>query len=214
MFAMTRSDLEKNLKRKNSLCVKAVDNRGIIVGHATWVFSDGVQKPASTRDIGDGESGLTGGENSASKTNRLQARGDEATNGDHIERLQALEEADMQDWLKNLVSADTPCMLVVGLAVSSDHQGQGIGSALLRHGNAIADERRLSIWVHSSHQAYNAYRKAGFETRRELMIDLDDYAPRPPRDGEATMMRITGQPDDSRWGQYVIRYMKRQPGSN
>ncbi|KAI1124750.1 hypothetical protein F5Y10DRAFT_23371 [Nemania abortiva] len=185
MFAMTRSGLEENLpKREKFVCMKAVDNRGIIVGHASWVFSGGGQKRAS------------------------QARGDKAEEDDPIERLHALEEADMQYWLQNLVPVDTPCMFVIGLVVSPGHQGQGIGSALLRYGNAIADERRLSTWVHSSHQAYAAYCKAGFETRRELKIDLDAYALRPPREGEATMA------DSNQWGQYVIRYMERKPGDN
>ncbi|KAI0197057.1 acyl-CoA N-acyltransferase [Xylaria flabelliformis] len=213
MFAIARSGLEENLKRQNFVCVKAVDDQGIIVGHASWVFSGGGQKRASSRSTGDGESAPA--DKATEPDSRPQAHGDEAEEGegDPIERLHALEEADTQYWLQNLVPVDTPCMFVVGLAVLPSHEGRGIGRALLRHGNAIADERRLSIWVHSSHQAFIAYSKAGFETRRELRIDLDDYAPRPPRDGEATMA-VAGQDDDGRWGQYMIRYMERKPGGN
>lgn len=213
MFAMARSGLEENLKRQNFVCVKAVDNQGIVVGHASWVFSGGGQRRASSRGTGDGELAAAAGEDKAAELDRPRARGDEAEEGDPIGRLHALEEADTQYWLQNLVPADTPCMFVVGLAVSPSHEGRGIGRVLLGHGNTIADERRLAIWVHSSHQAYAAYSKAGFEMRRELRIDLDDYAPRPPRDGEATMA-VAGQDDDGRWGQYVIRYMERKLGGN
>ncbi|KAI0506836.1 acyl-CoA N-acyltransferase [Xylaria bambusicola] len=221
MFDITRSGLEENLKRDNFLCVKAVDNQGIIVGHANWVFSGGGQKRASSRGtgsrgIGDSESAVAGEEdNKATELGKPQAPANAAEDvRDPIERLHALEDADMQYWLQNIVPADTPCILVVGLAVSPSHERRGIGTALLSHGNTIADERGLSIWVHSSHQAYNAYIKAGFETRRELRIELDDYAPRPPRDGELTMAALAGRDEDGRWGRYVIRYMERKTGGN
>ncbi|KAI0188397.1 hypothetical protein F4808DRAFT_307004 [Astrocystis sublimbata] len=199
MFTIARSDLEENHKRQNFVCVKGVDDQGGIVGHASWVFSGGGQRRAPSRGT---DTGSGNGEPPA------VAAAEEA---DPIERLHALEEADTQYWLQNLVPLDTPCMFVVGLAVSPSHEGKGIGTALLRHGNAIADAHRLSIWAHSSHQAYAAYSKAGFETRRELRIDLDNYAPRPPHDGEATMTG-SSQDDAGRWGQYVIRYMERMPG--
>lgn len=212
MLTIARSGLEENLKRQNSVCVKAVDKQSIIVGHATWVFSGSGQRRASSRGVADGESGL--GEDSAARMDRLQALDDETGEGDPIERLHALEEADMKHWMQNIVPEVTPCMFVVGLVVSPGYEGRGIGSTLLRHGNAIADERGLSIWVRSSHQAYAAYRKAGFETRRELKIDLDEYAPPPPRRGEATMAEIMGQKDNNRWGEYIIRYMERKPRGN
>ncbi|KAI1420432.1 acyl-CoA N-acyltransferase [Xylaria sp. FL1777] len=210
MFTIARSGLEENLKQQNFICVKAVDNQGIVVGHASWAFSGGGQRRAPSSGTGGGDSA---GEDKTVEPGRPQARGNEAEEGDSVERLHALEEAETQYWLQNLVPADTPCMFVVGLAVSPSHEGRGIGRALLRHGNAIADERGLSIWVHSSHRAYVAYSKAGFVTRRELRIDLDDYAPRPPRNGEATMA-VAGRDDDGQWGQYVIRYMERKPGGN
>jgi GNAT superfamily N-acetyltransferase len=197
-FTISRSCLEENLKWQNFVCVEAVDNQGIVVGHASWVFSDGGQRHASSRGADHGESAAAG-EDKAAESDRPRARGDEAEEGDPIERLHALEEANTQYWLQNLVPTDTPCMFVVGLAVSPSYEGRCIGRALLRHDNAMADERRLSIWVHLSHQAYAAYSKAGFETGRELRIDLDDYAPRPPRDGEATM-GVAGHDDNGRWG--------------
>ncbi|GAW20940.1 hypothetical protein ANO14919_104530 [Xylariales sp. No.14919] len=203
MFTMARSSLEENLKRQNFVYVKAVGEQGTVVGYAGWVFSSAGQTRASSRSSGNKRS--VTGEGGVAEPDEPNGRGETET--DPIERLHSLEETDTQYWLQNLVPKDVPCMFVVGLTVSPSHEGRGIGSALLRHGNAIADERGLSIWVHSSHQAYAAYKKAGFETQRELRIDLDDYAPRPPRDGEPTM---TGE-HDGRWGQYVIRYMERKP---
>lgn len=124
-----------------------------------------------------------------------------------IDRLHALEDADMQFWLSDLVPSDTPCIFVIGLTVSPSHQSRGVGSALLRYGNAIADDLGLPIWVHSSHQAYEAYTIFGFETTRELDIDLDEYAPRGPTEGEEVM----GKKGSGKWGRYVIRYMRRIP---
>ncbi|GAW16764.1 hypothetical protein ANO14919_062010 [Xylariales sp. No.14919] len=54
--------------------------------------------------------------------------------------------------------------------------------------------------------AYAAHKEAGFETRQELRIDLDKYAPRPLRNSELIMAAAT----NGRWGQYIIRYMERK----
>ncbi|KAI1149452.1 acyl-CoA N-acyltransferase [Nemania diffusa] len=198
--------LEENFKRQNFIYVKAVNEQGTVVGYAGWVFSGAGQRRASSRDTGDAKSAT--GDNQAAEPDSFKGNG--GAEEDPIDRLRSLEEADTQYWLRNLVPENMPCMFVVCLAVSPSCQGRGIGSTLLRHGNAVAQERGLSIWVHSSHQAYAAYRKAGFETRRELNIGLDDYAPRPPLEGEPTM---AGQ-HDGRWGEYVIRYMERRPSGN
>ncbi|KAJ2988367.1 hypothetical protein NUW58_g4014 [Xylaria curta] len=203
---MVRSGLEENLKRQNFVCVKAVDEQGSVVGHASWAFSGAGSGRASSRGTDDKKSAAE--DDQVEEPGKPENRSD--IEEDPIERLHALEDADTQYWLQSLVPKDTPCMFVVGLTVSPSYQGRGVGGALLRHGNAISEERGLPIWVHSSHQAYATYVKAGFVTRRELRIDLGDYAPRPPRDGEAT---IAGK-HDGRWGEYVIRYMERKPSEN
>ncbi|KAI0977575.1 acyl-CoA N-acyltransferase [Xylaria arbuscula] len=206
MFTMTSSSLEESFKRENFIYVKAVDEQGAVVGHAGWVISGAGQKRAPSRNTADER--LVAENGQGAETDKPKECG--GVKEDPIERLHSLEEADTQYWLRDLVPGDMPCMFVVGLTVSPSHQGQGIGSALLRYGNDIAEEKGLSIWAHSSHQAYATYKKIGFETRHELRIDLDDYAPRPPREGESTM---AGR-QDGKWGHYVIRYMERKPGGN
>ncbi|KAI0814085.1 acyl-CoA N-acyltransferase [Xylaria sp. FL0064] len=206
IFTITCSNLEDYLKLQHVVCVKAVDEQGTIVGHASWTFKDAEQQTGPSKGTGDEHS--IAEDPQAEGPEKTKER--EETEEDPIERLHALEDADMQYWLQSIVPKDKARMIVLGLIVAPNYQGQGIGSALLRHGNALADERSVPIWVHSSHQAYNLYRKGGFETRRELRIDLDEYTPRPPRDDEPTM----AGDHEGKWGEYVIRYMERKPSGN
>ncbi|KAI0098120.1 acyl-CoA N-acyltransferase [Hypoxylon sp. NC0597] len=213
MYAISRSGFLDTLHKKNYVYVKAVDDEtGEIVGHAGWAFRGLDQAlvpwsgPKDEKPAVEGrEQGQGQGENDGTMSDDKKDGGEGKENS--IDRLHALEDADMQYWLSNIVPADTPCMFIVGLIVSPSHQSRGVGGALIRHGNAIADDLGLPIWVHSSHQAYEAYKKFGFETVRELDIDLDEYAPRGPKEGEVVM----GAKDSGRWGRYVIRYMKRIP---
>lgn len=208
MYTISRSGFLNTLHKKNYVYVKAVDEEtGDIVGHAGWVFKSvdeglipwtgpGDAKPAEEEQVRNNPS-----ENS--KINESEG----VREKDSIDRLHALEDNDMQYWLSNMISPGVPCMIIVGLIVAPSYQSRGIGSALIQYGNSIADKLGLCIWVHSSHQAYEAYGKFGFEVMRELDVDLDEYAPRGPRDGEEVM----GEKGTGKWGRYVIRYMKRTP---
>ena len=89
-------------------------------------------------------------------------KGEEHREKDSIDRLHELEDKDMQHWVNNIIPSSTPCMLILGLTVSPEYQSRGVGTALLSHGNAIADQLGLGIHVHSSHQAYEAYKKSCF----------------------------------------------------
>ncbi|KAI0882868.1 acyl-CoA N-acyltransferase [Annulohypoxylon maeteangense] len=211
MYDISSTNFLDTLHKKTYIYVKAVDDEtGEIVGHAGWAFrgvdqalipwsGPGDAKPAGVeREQGQGQ---------VKNDEPKDVDKKEGKEGDSIDRLHALEDADMQFWITKLVPADKPCMFVVGLIVSPAFQSQGVGGALMRHGNAIADDLGLSIWVHSSHQAYEAYKKFGFEAVRELDIDLDEYAPRGPQDGEEVM----GDRGSGKWGRYVIRYMERKP---
>ncbi|KAI4859072.1 acyl-CoA N-acyltransferase [Hypoxylon rubiginosum] len=209
MYTISQSGFLNTLHRKTYIYVKAVDDEtGEIVGHAGWAFRglDAELIPW----VGPGDAKPEAEEREESQGKDTGSKGDEKEDvgdgkEDSIDRLHALENADMQYWLSNIVPTDTPCIFIVGLIVSPSHQSRGVGSALIRHGNAIADDLGLTIWVHSSHQAYEAYRKFGFETVRELGVDLDEYAPRGPQEEEEVM----GEKGSGRWGRYVIRYMKR-----
>ncbi|KAI1771014.1 acyl-CoA N-acyltransferase [Hypoxylon cercidicola] len=200
MYTISRSGFFNTLDRKNYIYVKAVDDEtGEIVGHAGWSFrgldpglipwvGPGDTKPmAEEREKGQEKGEIPKDENK---------KDDGEVGKDSIDRLHALEDADMQYWLSNLVSADMPCVIIIGLIVSPSYQSRGVGSALIQHGNHIADDLGLSVWVHSSHQAYEAYKKYGFEAVRELDINLDEYAPRGPEDGEEVM----GEKGSGSWG--------------
>lgn len=208
MYTISCSNFLDTLHRKTYVYVKAVDEEtGDIVGHAGWAFrgvderlipwrGPGDRKPADEEQGKYDESG-----------NEDKKDSGEIREEDSIDLLHALENKDMQYWLSAVIPPDTPCMFIVGLIVSPLHQSQGVGSTLIQYGNTIANNLGLFIWVHSSHQAYEAYKKSGFEAVRELDIDLDEYAPRGPRDGEEVM----GEKGRATWGRYVIRYMKRIP---
>ncbi|KAI0197262.1 acyl-CoA N-acyltransferase [Xylaria flabelliformis] len=208
MYKISSSGFCSTLSNKTYVYVKAMDNEtGEIVGHAGWKFrglneelvpwsgpSD--EKPRKEEQKMKNESG-------DNKKKEDEARKEEGS----IDRLHALEGRDMNYWLSSIVPPDTPCIFIVGLIVSPSYQSRGVGSGLLRYGNNIADKLGLCTWVHSSHQAYEAYKKFGFDAVRDLDIDLDEYAPRGPREGEPVM----GDKGRGGWGRYVIRYMKRIP---
>ncbi|KAI8629769.1 acyl-CoA N-acyltransferase [Xylariaceae sp. FL1651] len=208
MYAISFSGFLSALHKKTCIYVKAIDEEtGEIVGHAGWAFrgvdeglipwrGPGDEKPAEEEQ---GKKDKSGDENTKDS--------EEGKKEDSIDRLHALENDDMQHWLSVLMPSDTPCMFIIGLIVSPSHQSRRVGSALIQYGNTIADDLGLSMWVHSSHQAYEAYRKFGFEVVRELDIDLDEYAPRGPKEEEETM----AEKGSGKWGTYIIRYMKRLP---
>ncbi|KAI0155017.1 acyl-CoA N-acyltransferase [Xylariaceae sp. FL1272] len=210
MYDIAQSDFLNTLHRRNYVYVKAVDSEsGEIVGHAGWSFrglpnQDLVPWNGPSDEKPETEVAKTESDNAAEHTDAEPEGGHKENSS--IDRLHAIEDADMQYWIKDLLPSDMPCVLVQGLIVSPSHQSRGVGSALLQYGNAMADGLGLPVWVHSSHQAYEVYRKAGFKTVRELDIDLDEYAPRAPREDEDVM----GEKGCGKWGRYVIRYMRRK----
>jgi ribosomal protein S18 acetylase RimI-like enzyme len=120
---------------------------------------------------------------------------------DPIARLEAHTDASMKQWMELLMPDGTKCMFICTLTVSPKFQGRGVGSALLKYGTDIADRFGVFAWVHSSdlEAAWKLYEKFGFKTQGTLDVNLDEYAPAPPPEGE------------NAWGRYVFRYMKRLP---
>lgn len=221
MFTMTYTSLFNNLSKKNYIHVKAVDEQtGEILGHASWAFRGvDVTTLIPWNGPSDPKPDLP---DALSDNAKGQDEGKDERGPSSIDTLHALEDADMQSWLSQIPS-DTPCIFVIGLIVSPSHQRHGVGRRILQHGNAIADKLGMSVWVHSSHQAYEMYKKSGFEVVRTLEINLDEYAPRAPREGEPVMAgdgerEDRGNADENeenhRWGMYIIRYMKRAPDAN
>jgi GNAT superfamily N-acetyltransferase len=213
MYAISTSSLLGGLERQNQIHVKAVDeSTGQVIGHAGWVFRNVDQELVPYRAPSDEKPAEdekpTAQENGAKEKEKEKEK--EHREKDSIDRLHEMEDADMQHWLNNIIPSTTPCMIILGLTVSPEYQSRGVGTALLSHGNAIADKLGLEIHVHSSHQAYEAYRKSAFEAVRVLDVDLDEYAPRPPQAGEPVMEGG----GDGKWGHYIIRYMERKPKSS
>ncbi|KAI0546332.1 acyl-CoA N-acyltransferase [Xylaria curta] len=207
MYKISSSGFISTLPNKSYVYVKAVDNEtGEIVGHAGWKFRDVNEDLVPWSGPSDEKPGKEEEQKIKNKSGDNEKK--EARKGEgSIDKLHALEGRDMNYWLSSIVPPNTPCIFIVGLVVSPSYQSRGVGSALIQHGNNIADKLELWTWVHSSHQAYEAYKKFGFEAVRELDVDLDEYAPRAPRDGEPVM----GDKGLEGWGRYVIRYMKRIP---
>ncbi|KAI1081554.1 hypothetical protein F5B20DRAFT_536494 [Whalleya microplaca] len=216
MYKISSSEFLRCLEKKTYVFCKAVDDEtGEIVGHAGWAFrglSPDMVPWSGPKDAkpAEKEDSVNHGMNEGVEDNKDIGE-DKEKGSDPIERLHALENADMEHWMTDIVPAGKPCIFLVGLIVSPFHQSRGVGGALIQRGNKLADGLGLDIHVHSSHQAYAAYKKFGFETVKELGIDLDEYAPRPPRaprdgdDGDEVM----GEKGSGKWGKYVIRYMKR-----
>ncbi|OAA37064.1 Acyl-CoA N-acyltransferase [Beauveria brongniartii RCEF 3172] len=168
--------------------VKAVDvDVGSIVGYGGWVFPHVKQAsipwigPADAKSQEQGPKTQAGG--------KVTQQPDFQREPDAIERLHALGDEDMQCFQYKVIPAGEPCMIVMGIAVAPAHQSRGVSAAL------------------SSGTAVDAYGKAGFEPVRVLHLDLDEYAPRPPRDNEPVM----GKKGSGKWGHYVVQHMKREP---
>ncbi|OAA71157.1 Acyl-CoA N-acyltransferase [Cordyceps fumosorosea ARSEF 2679] len=207
MYGMARRGYLANLERRNMVFVKAVDvDTGAVVGYGGWVFPHVKKELVPWIGPSDEKSKEEVEEQKQTDDKAAHRSEEPKREPDAIDRLHAMEDEDMQYFQHKLIPAGEPCMIVMGLVVAPAHQSRGVGSALLRHGNAIADRLGVPVWVHSSHQAVEAYGKGGFEPVRTLDVDLDEYAPRPPRDDEPVM----GDKGSGKWGHYVIQYMKRE----
>ncbi|KAK8141024.1 hypothetical protein G3M48_001020 [Beauveria asiatica] len=207
MHRMARRGYLGNPERKTMVLVKAVDvDVGSIVGYGGCAFPN--VKQASIPWIGPADAKPQEQGPKSEAGDKVTREPGQTLKPDAIERPHALEDKDMQYFQYKVIPAGEPCITVMGLAVAPAHQSPGVGSALLGNGNTIADRLRLTIWAHSSHQAVDAYGKAGFEPVRVLHLDLDEYEPRPLGDNEPVM----GNKRSGKWGHYVIQYMKREPG--
>lgn len=122
---------------------------------------------------------------------------------DMIDRLDEMESKDMQDWQEILMPPGSQCIIITGLGVRQEYGQRGVGSSLVKWGADQADEHGVFMWVHSSEAAYRTYARNGFGVVGILDVDLDEYAPGPPPEGNG-----------AKWGHYTIRYMKRLPKAN
>lgn len=61
------------------------------------------------------------------------------------------------------------------LATRPEFQGRGAGTALVKHGIAIAEEKKLPVWLEASPAGYPLYKKLGFKDVEHHDIDLRPY---------------------------------------
>lgn len=207
MYEIATSMFGGNLERKNLVLVKAVDDEtGELVGQAGWIFRNVDADKVPWVGPND-EKPPVKEEEAKPEEKKEEPEVSEPKEKTSIDRLKEMEDEDMQHWQSQVIPTDKPVMIIYSVTVSVAHQSRGIGSALLKYGNDIADELGVSIYVHSSHQAYEAYGKAGFEVTKVFDIDLDEWAPTPPKDDDHVM----GEKGSGKWGHYIIRYMRRDP---
>ncbi|KAL8721558.1 MAG: hypothetical protein Q9181_007681, partial [Wetmoreana brouardii] len=89
-------------------------------------------------------------------------------------------------------------MLCKALFTDPAFQRQGMGDALVRYGNQLADRQGLQIFLQASPYGYPIYSKHGFKTVQHLDVDLKEWAP-------------GADSGDKGYGNYRFRYMVMLP---
>ena len=89
-------------------------------------------------------------------------------------------------------------MLCKALFTDPSFQQQGMGSALVKHGNQLADQVSLPIFVQALPFSYPVHAKHGYETVQHLDVDLTKWIP-------------GAESSDKGYGNYRFRYMVRLP---
>lgn len=126
----------------------------------------------------------------------------ESADLDAIEQLEQVTSAHLAEFQERTMPPGVRCMYVVSITVHPNHQGRGVGPALIQRGTDRADAERVFCWVHSSEAGVAMFHKCGFEEVDTLEIDLDEWAGK---------MDIKPPVGNERWGKYTFRYCVRQP---
>ncbi|KAF2689016.1 hypothetical protein K458DRAFT_290931, partial [Lentithecium fluviatile CBS 122367] len=208
METVTREGLEANLGKRSCVYIKAVsEESGETVGFAGWAFR-GVAEAAIPRqkDTSTDSSNGEGKEQEIRKRLENTYAPDYGASGTGPAHLAALEDLSMHHFMRAHMPPGTSCMYILQLIVAPAHQSHGVGRALVRRGNAMADRLGVFMWVHASERAAGLLGMCGFEEVARMDLDLDGFASGPP--GEVVRERL-GMGVGEGWGRYVVRYMKR-----
>lgn len=127
------------------------------------------------------------------------------------EQLDAYTSADLRTFMATLMPPGTRCMYVVSIAVPPDHQGKGVGTALIQEGTNRADVEDTCCWVHASEAGASMFERCGFEEIRRLDLDLDEWNWMGAIRHEDGNSGALTEEERSTWGKYVLRYMLRKP---
>lgn len=178
---------------------KAVDNRtGQILGCVAWVFRGFDRDPSATGNVDKPPEPTKAPSNSVSSDYTKTGYADL----DPLEQLRELTDDHFAKFMRKIMPPGTRCMFIGGIQVHPEHQGRGIGRALVRQGTDRADAEGVICWVHSSEAGAALFAKRGFEIDETLEIDLDEWA------GKMDLKPPAG---DEKWGTYTFRYFVRQP---
>jgi GNAT superfamily N-acetyltransferase len=178
---------------------KAVDNAtGQIVGCVGWVFRGFDRDPGAVDTAQTPPEPINPPDDSVSSDHI----GTGSADLDPLEQLRELTDDHFARFMRRTMPPGTRCMFIAGIQVHPEHQGKGIGRALVRQGTERADAEGVICWVHSSEAGAGLFPKCGFEVSETLEIDLDEWAGK---------MNIEPPPGDERWGTYTFRYFIRQP---
>lgn len=63
-------------------------------------------------------------------------------------------------------------MFIGSICVLPEHQGRGVGQALLACATRVADDKQVSVWVHVSEAGCRLFARAGCKEVGRLEIDL------------------------------------------
>ncbi|TEY59449.1 hypothetical protein BOTCAL_0192g00120 [Botryotinia calthae] len=106
-------------------------------------------------------------------------------------------QADTDRWLESWTKGQRH-ILCKAVFTEPTFQRRGMGSALVVHGNQLADKEGLPIFMLASPFGFPLYTKHGFETVQSLDVDLREWAP-------------NAKGNDKGYGNYKFRYMQRLP---
>ena len=190
---MTRG-IEGYIQNARMEVTKAVDEQGKPLGWIGWARK-GFEDQAVT-DITDA------GQEEKHSAFRRAHRDDDDTE-DPVMALESITNADMRSWQARITRQFKKHLFIVGISIDPASQGKGVGSALLRTLTDYADREGVICWVHSSEAGQFLFAKNGFQKRESLEVDLDEFA-------RGTSAENKG-PEGGKWGEYVFRYMVRDP---
>lgn len=178
---------------------KAVDHEtGQIVGCVAWVFR-GFDRDPSTAGVAEKPAEPTKAPSNSVSSDYTKTG---SADLDPLEQLRELTDDHFAQFMRRIMPPGTRCMFIAGIQVHPEHQGQGIGRALVKQGTDRADAENVISWVHSSEAGAPLFPRCGFEVDERLEIDLDEWA------GKMDLKPPAG---DEKWGTYTFRYFVRQP---
>ena len=178
---------------------KAVDTEtGQIMGCVAWVFRGFDRDPSVRGSVEKPQEPTKAPSDSVSSDYTKTG----SAHLDPLEQLRELTDEHFSKFMRKIMPPGTRCMFIGGIQVHPEHQGKGIGRALVRQGTDRADTEGVICWVHSSEAAAALFPKCGFEVDETLEIDLDKWA------GKMDLKPSAG---DEKWGTYMFRYFVRQP---